>query len=343
MTTKRSRIAQVGRVGQVGLTNHGLTILQAIHESETLELVSVYDVMPEESRKAARQNNVKQADSYESMLKDKDIDAVALVTPNHLHADQIAAAFRAGKHVFVEKPITRTVAEAHQSIAQARAAGKVLMVGHNTRRRPLFRLAKTILDEGRIGVIAGVDMNMSRPVGIRSGLPGWKADPSAANLIPMTQLGIHFVDTIQYLLGPVARVGCVANNTAMPGGAWDTASSILQLASGVPVSLSGSYVTPDEYFLRIYGTKGILHCHVSGLKLDTLKDEKLRTELTREFPDEGFLSYREEMTEFGDCVLNSKQPETDGGVGLRALAVIEAMVQSIASRRIIDMKEVLEP
>ncbi len=336
MATKKIRVAQIG------ITNHGVTILQAIRDSDTLELVSVFDVKPEESRNTARAVNVRHADSFESILKEKDVEAVALVTPNHLHADQIAAAFQAGKHVFVEKPITRTVAEAHRSITHAQSAGKVLMVGHNTRRRPLFRLAKTILDDGRIGVIAGVDMNMSRPVGIRAGLPGWKTDPSAANLIPMTQLGIHFADTIAYLLGPVARVGCVANNTAMPGGAWDSASSILQLESGVPVTLSGSYVTPDEYFLRIYGTKGILHCHVSGLKLDLLEGDTLRTALTKEFPNEGFLSYREEMNEFGDCVINSKQPETGGEEGLRALAVIEAMVQSIATRRVIDMKEILQ-
>jgi len=336
MATRRIRVAQIG------VTNHGVTILQAIRDSETLELVSVFDIKPEESGNTSKELNVRQADSYESLLREKDVEAVVLVTPNHLHAGEITAAFRAGKHVFVEKPITRTVAEARQSIAQARSAGKVLMVGHNTRRRPLFRLAKKILDEGRIGLIAGVDMNMSRPVGIRAGLPGWKADANAANLIPMTQLGIHFVDTIAYLLGPVAHVGCVANNTAMPGGALDSVSSILQLESGVPVSLSGSYVTPDEYFLRIYGAKGILHCHVSGLKLDLLEGEILRTAMTEEFPNEGFSSYREEMNEFGDCVINSKQPETGGEEGIRALAVIEAMVQSVATRRVIDMKEILQ-
>lgn len=330
------------RIAQIGILNHGLTILQAIRDSATLELVSVFDVKADEARKATEGLKVHFADSYEAILKEQDVDAVALVTPNHLHAAQIAAAFQAGKHVFVEKPITRTVAEGRMSIAQAQSAGKVLMVGHNTRRRPLFRRAKAILEEGRIGVIAGVDMNMSRPVGIRAGLPAWKTDANAANLIPMTQLGIHFADTIGYLLGPVARVGCVANNAAMPGGAWDSASSILQLESGVPVALSGSYVTPDEYFLRIYGTKGILHCHVKGLKLEILEGDVLKTELTEEFPNEGFASYREEMNEFGECVLHSKQPETGGGEGLRALAVIEAMVQSIATRRVIDMKEILQ-
>ncbi|MEX1139542.1 MAG: Gfo/Idh/MocA family oxidoreductase [Bacteroidota bacterium] len=330
------------RIAQVGILNHGLTILQAIRDSETLELVSVFDIEGEEARKATKGLSVRHADTYEAILKEKDVEAVALVTPNHLHAAQIAAAFSAGKHVFVEKPITRTVAEAHQSIAQARSAGKLLMVGHNTRRRPLFRRAKAILEEGRIGVIAGVDMNMSRPVGIRAGLPAWKTDANAANLIPMTQLGIHFADTIDYLLGPVARVACVANNAAMPGGAWDSSSSILQLESGVPVALSGSYVTPDEYFLRIYGTKGILHCHVSGLKMELLEGDALRTAMSEDFPNEGFASYREEMNEFGECILHSKQPETGGGEGLRALAVIEAMVQSISTRRVIDMKEILQ-
>ena len=331
------------QIALLGVTNHGVTIQNAIRDSQTLELISLHDIKREEGLKRAAELKVDFAESYEAMLADPRIEAVALVTPNHLHAAQVAAALDAGKHVFVEKPITRTVAEARRIIEHAGKVRRVLMVGHNTRRRPAFRKAKAIIDEKRLGIIAGVEMNMSRPAGVMAGLPEWKTDSRTTMLVPMTQLGIHFVETLSYLLGPIARVGCLAHHAAMQGSAWDTAFSILQLESGVPASLSSSYVTPDTYMFRIYGTKGILHCHASGFKLELLEEGRLRTEAAEEFPHEGFASYGEQMNEFGECVLSGRKPETGGEEGLHALAVIEAMVESAATRRIIELKEVLNP
>jgi predicted dehydrogenase len=244
--------------------------------------------------------------------------------------------------VFVEKPITSSVSEAAKVIAHAKSANLVLMVGHNTRRRPMFRKAKSILSGKILGAIAGVEMNMSRPVGAQEGLPEWKKDARTAMLVPMTQLGIHFIDTLHYLLGPVARVGCVATNVAMPGGGFDSASAVLELESGVPATLSAYYVTPDIYAFRVHGTKGILHCSSTGYRLDVVNGDRLRKEAAEDFPGEGFASYHEEMNEFGECILKGSRPETGGEEGLRALAVIEAMIRSIRDRRVVDLKEVLQ-
>ncbi|GJQ20153.1 MAG: oxidoreductase [Bacteroidia bacterium] len=329
------------RIAQIGITSHGETILNAIRKAPSLELVALNDLKDQESRATAKKLGVRHIESYEAIIADSEVDAVALVTPNHLHAAQMALAIDAGKHVFVEKPITRTVAEGKSAIAHAKQKGVVLMVGHNTRRRGMFRKSREVLESGKLGTIAGVEMNMSRPAGLFADLPGWKADPQTAHLVPMTQLGIHFVDVVHYLLGPIRYVGCVANHTSMPGGGLDAASAVFRLESGVPAVLSSYYVTPDVYSFRIYGTKGILSCSVNGVSLQVLKNDKLVTDLEQDFSAEGYASYEEEMEEFGRCVLEGREPETNGEGGVAALAVIEAMTESLKSGRIIDVKEIL--
>jgi len=327
------------RIAQIGITSHGQTILNAILKAPSLELVALHDLKAQESRAMAKKLGVRHIESYEAIVADSEVDAVALVTPNHVHAAQMALAIDAGKHIFVEKPISRTVAEAKSAIAHAKQKGVVLMVGHNTRRRGIFRKSRKVLESGKLGAIVGVEMNMSRPAGLFGDLPEWKADPRTASLVPMTQLGIHFVDVVHYLLGPIRQVACVANHTAMPGGALDAASAVFRLESGIPAVLSSYYITPDVYSFRIYGTRGILSCTVNGVSLQVLKNGTLATDLEEDFSAEGFASYEEEMEEFGRCVLEGKEPETGGEGGLAALAVIEAMTESLKTGRIIDLKE----
>ncbi len=330
------------RIGQVGITGHGVTILNAIRAAKGLELVSIFDTKSDEARRVSREFGVKQAKDYENLLEDPDVQAVALVTPNHLHAEQVEKAVKAGKHVFVEKPMASTVAEARQMISRTQKAGLVLMVGHNTRRRLVFRHAKQILKKNRLGKIVGVEMNVSRPAGLFDDVPAWKADPKLTSLLPMTQLGIHFVDTIHYLTESATKsVSCVAANVAMKGGALDASAALLQLESGIPVTLSSYYVTPDVYDVRIFGTGGVLQCWNSSLKLELLQNGSLQRALEEDFSSEGQASFVEEMNEFGECVQTGKKPETGGEEGLMALAVIEAMTESLKTRTVVNMDNIL--
>ncbi len=330
------------RIGQVGITNHGVTILNAIRESSTLQLVSVLDIRTDEAERVSRELGIKQAKDYDEILRDPAIDAVALVTPNQLHARQVEKAVKAGKHVFVEKPLAGTIAEAKKMIARTKKAGLVLMVGHNTRRRRIFRRAKQILESGQLGTIAGVEMNISRSAGLSNDVPSWKANPRTTPLLPMTQLGIHFVDVLHYLFQTTtASVSCFAANTAMSRGVLDSSTAILQLASGVPVALSSYYVIPDLYSVRIFGTGGILSCSESGVSLDLLRDGSLQRTSTEDSAGEGLASFVEEMNEFGECVRSGKKPETGGKEGLEALAVVEAMVRSVKTKRIGNVSSIL--
>jgi len=327
-------------IGLVGVANHGNTILTAILAAPNLTLVSCFDTNAAAAEQVGRKSGARVASSYDDLVNDPKIEAVALVTPNQLHADQACKAAAAGKHVFVEKAITNTIAEAQETISTFSKAKLVLMVGHNTRRRLVFRRAKEIIGNGTIGKVVALEGNLSRPAGLQSGLPPWKADPEACPLLPMTQLGIHLVDTAEYLVSPVRSVSCVATRIAMPGNVYDTTAAVLQLESGVPFALSSYYVSPDAYFLRIYGTNGLLHCDPAHLRLEVTEAGEPK-ETREETFQEGLGSYILQMQEFGDCILHHREPETGGREGLRALAVIEAMTQSVANGKLIRVADIL--
>ena len=329
------------RIGQAGIANHGKTIVHAIRDAGNLQLVSCFDINATANKQVAQEFFATAASGYDELVTDPNIDAVALVTPNHLHAEQVEKAVKARKHIFVEKPIGNTVAEALTMINLVKGTNLTFMVGHNTRRRLVFRRAKQLLEERRIGEIVAVEANLSRPAGLQAGLPAWKADQKTCPLLPMIQLGIHFVDTVEYLLGPVARVSCFAANIAMPNAALDSTAGILQLESGIPVSLTSYYVSADAYFLRIYGTKGTIHCFPMKLRLELLENGELKQAIEEDTSSEGAGSYVLQMREFGDCVLRRTQPETGGEEGLRALAVVEAMSQSVENHVVVEMKEIL--
>jgi predicted dehydrogenase len=327
-------------IGLVGVANHGNTILNSIIAAPNLTLTACYDTNTTAAEQVGRKFGARVAASYEDMLRDPKLEAVALVTPNQLHADQAAKAAAAGKHVFVEKPITNSIPDARAMIRIFKEAGLVLMVGHNTRRRQVFRRAKELLTRNAIGKVVALEGNLSRPAGLQPGLPPWKADPKACPLLPMTQLGIHLVDTAEYLVSPVQSVFCRAARMAMPGNVYDTTAAVLQLESGVPFALSSYYVSPDAYFLRIYGTGGLLHCYPASLRLELTEGGEPR-EVKEETFQEGAGSYNLQMQEFGDCILWNQEPETGGREGLRALAVIEAMTQSVAQSRMITIADIL--
>jgi predicted dehydrogenase len=195
-----------------------------------------------------------------------------------------------------------------------------------------------LLEEKAIGVVVGVEGNLSRPVGLQPGLPPWKEDPATCPLLPMTQLGIHFVDTVAFLLSPVRSVACVAASMAMPENVQDSTAAILQLESGVPFALCSSYVSPETYVVRIFGTNGAMTCHATHLRLEVMEPANVVEE---DFSQEGAESYILQMHEFGECIANNRQPETGGREGLHALAVIEAMALSAAHGNIVQMRDMM--
>jgi len=317
------------RVGLVGLGGHGRTIQAAAEAAPGLTVAAVFDPDEGEAALAAERFGCAAAPSYEGLIARGDLDAVALVTPNAAHRPQAEAAFRAGLDVFVEKPIANTVADGRAMVEAAEAAGRVLMVGHNMRFGRAARAARQLLENGGIGEVVSAEIHFSADNVQKGTHKGWRFEPGGSPLLPMMQLGIHAVDLVHYLLGPIARVSAHARTVLAPPGIVDTVTGLFATEDGLHGTVVSSYCTPDLFQVRLAGTAGLLVLDWIPHRL-TVLSRGSRTEAPeiRDYSTHDGEDLVLEMRAFAAAVHRRMPPETDGRVGLRALAVVEAMATS---------------
>ena len=182
-----------------------------------------------------------------------------LATPHSQHASQVIAAAEAGKHVFVEKPLALDVQSAKNAFEACAKANRVLAVGHNRRLMPGMRKIRELLP--RMGKIIHVEGHYSGDLMMRLPAGHWRirrAEMPAAGMAPM---GLHLVDAMQWLLGPIARVAAIVKRQAeWTNGADvdDTCAALLEFASGPTGSLASHLATRTTVDLRLYGTQARL-------------------------------------------------------------------------------------
>ncbi len=332
-------------IALVGVANHGQTILRAIRGSAKLILRSCYDINSDAAEHVAMMTGCRAAPTYESLLTDPELDAVALVTPNFLHLDQAVKAFSAGKHVFIEKPLAVNVREGKKIVEAAVDGGQILQVGHNTRKRRVFRKAKELIADGIVGDIVSVYANMSFDFGLTKNVPEWKKQRELCPLLPMTQLGIHFIDTLEYLVGPIKSVTSAQRSAVLKNkkgeNVTDSVASAITFKSGVIGAMQSDYVSPTTYMVVIFGTKAKITCSDDKIIIERPVAGRIESETVNATETIDGESYFAEIAEFAECVLTKSPPEVDGHSGLRNLAVVEAMLRSAESGRAIEVEDVL--
>jgi predicted dehydrogenase len=328
-------------IALVGVTNHGQTILRMIRACDKLTLRSCYDIDSEASSRVASETGCKAEKSYDDLLADAGLDAVALITPNFVHLDQAVRALEAGKHVFIEKPLATNVREGQNIVEAADKSGRILQVGHNTRKRKSFREARRFIDSGELGEIVSVYANMSFDFGLTKEVPEWKKQKEKCQLLPMTQLGIHFVDTLQYLIGPISMVTCVQRSAYMRNkkgeSVTDSVAATLSFENGVIGTIQSDYVSTSTYLIMVSGTNAKITCSDSSILVEKRQAGKIETETISAEEKLDGESYFAEIEEFAECALTGRAPEVDGQSGLRNLAVVEAMLESAETGRIVSV------
>jgi len=210
-------------------------------------------------------------DSFDEVLADPAVDAVVLATPHLRHAEQIAQAAAAGKHIFVEKPFAMTKASAEGAIAAVQAAGVALGLGHNRRFHPNMARLRDMVRSGELGTILHCHGEMSSPSGLSLPAGVWRTDPNESPAGGMTGLGIHIVDSMIDLFGTVDAVACSSVHRAAPSGAQDTTSVMLRFAGGQTGSLLAFTATAPSYRFVVYGSQGI--ASISTVSLDEFRFE----------------------------------------------------------------------
>ena len=313
-------------------------LADAVTRSATLRIVSCYTRSDEKRHAFAAKYGCEPASSYEAMLGDSRIEAVINTTPNNVHLETTRAAAAAGKHVFLDKPIANTVAEAQALTAACRDAGVILALGYQRRRESHFRWVRQRIDAGEFGKLVNAESNISRDRLGQIDLTSWRYTAEGMPGGVMLQIGIHYTDVLEYLMGPVRAVMGRLAQLVLPGDNPDVASLILEHENGALSTLNASYASASEhYVMHIYGKEAsAFYDREQGLRF--LKRGAPASSPVRCAAVDTIVS---ELDEFAAAVRGDGVPEMDGEKGTRSLAVVLAGIRSAREGRAVTVAEML--
>ena len=313
-------------------------LADAIKRSGKLRIAACYSRSDERRKAFAAKYGCRADPSYEAILSDDSIEAIVNTTPNNVHLETTRAAARAGKHVFLDKPIANTVAEGRAIAAVCREARVVLAIGYQRRRESQFRWIRERIDAGAFGKLVNAEANISRDRLGKIDLGSWRYTAEGMPGGVMLQIGIHYIDVLEYLIGPVKVVSTMLAQLVLPGDNPDVASLVMEHENGALSTVNASYASASEYYaMNIYGKEASAYYDLhQGLRF--LKRGAERSEHVV-LPKVDALV--EELDEFARAVRGTGQPEMDGERGTRSLAVIRAGLKSAQDGRRVAVAEVL--
>jgi predicted dehydrogenase len=217
---------------------------------------------------------------WRKVIEDPEVDVVSITTPNQLHAEMAIAALEAGKHVWCEKPMAPRLADAEAMAAASRAAGTVAVLGYNYIQNPVIRHVRKLLDEGVIGEVNHVRVEMDEDFMASPAAPFSYRHEAASGHGALDDFGVHPLSLIRVLFGGVARVMCDMTKPyparKTPEGereveVYDIATILMRLENG------GSGVIALNR--SAWGRKGRIALQIMGSEGSILYDQERMNEL----------------------------------------------------------------
>jgi len=327
------------RVAVLGMGWWSDVLADGILRGNDLEIAACFTRSADKRAAFADKYNCHAAATYEEILGDSSIAAIINTTPNNVHLETTILAAEAGKHVFLDKPIANTVREGMEIAEVCKKAGVILSLGYQRRRQGHFRWIKKQIDDGNFGKLVQAEANISRDRLGKFDLTSWRYQAAGMPGGVMLQIGIHYVDVLEYLMGNVVRVMGRSNQLVLPGDNPDIANLILEHENGAISNLTASYASASEYYMmNIYGKEMSAYYDLfGGLRYLKRHEDKSHPVEVEKVDD-----IRAELDEFATCIRSGKEPETDGFWAARNLAVIKAGVRSAKEGRMVEVTEILE-
>jgi predicted dehydrogenase len=322
-------------IGLIGYGYWGPNLLRNYMEQESADPKWVCDANPERLEKAStRYPSLQTTTRIEDVIGDPEVDAVLIATPISSHHALTLQALRAGKHVFVEKPLATSVAECDEMCAAADEAGLVLMVGHTFVYSPPVRAVKKILDAGELGDVYFIQCS-------RVNLGLHQKDVSV-----VWDLAPHDLSILEYWLGEVPVSVQAMGRSCINNGIPDVAFLNVRYATGVVAELQVSWLSPvklrrtiivgSKKMLMYDDTESVEKVKIFDQGVD-YKDPETFGEFQLSYRTGGIYAPRIESAEplgveaahFLDCVATGARPITDGLAGRSVVAALEAAQRSL--------------
>jgi len=327
------------KIGVIGYGYWGPNLVRTFAEAQHGTVVAVSDLDP---KKLAQVNKrypaVRTTNNFQDLLRDPEIDAVAIATPVSTHFEFGMAALKAGKHVWLEKPMTETSLQARKLCDEAAKRNLVVFVDHTFVYTGAVRKIGEIIKSGDLGRVYYYDS-------IRVNLGLFQRD---VNVI--SDLAVHDFSILDYLLGehPVAISASGINH--FPGTPENLAYITLFYDSGTIAHVNVSWLAPVKVRqILLGGSKRMItyddlqpseKVKVYDKGINFTEDPKQIQEMRVGYRSGDMWAPKTDVTEalriggdhFIDCVINKTKPETDGLLGLRVVELIEAATSSMRGR-----------
>ena len=293
------------------------------------------------AQRAALAGDARVVTEVDAVLADPDIDAVDICTPHHRHADTAIAAARAGKHILCQKPLARTLGECEAMIAAARDAGVVLYYGEHNHTLPAVAAAQRLIAAGRIGRLTGIQATYAQWQGGAYLSTAWRYDPALSGGGQLLDGGIHYIDLLLSIGGPIRSVACFTTRFRPELGDEDTAVLTLRFAGGHLGTLFSSHAVgmgPPYPNLVAFGTEGVLaHGGPYGALTLHRLDLPERREVVLAHRGDPFATM---IGRYLDTVLEGAANPSPGEVGRDNLSVVLAAYESARTGREIRVGDV---
>jgi predicted dehydrogenase len=324
------------RVGVVGLGYWGPNLARSFHVLPQADLRWCCDnSLAARERASLMFPEARMTDRFEDLLEDQQLDAIVLATPVPTHGELARRVLAAGKHCFVEKPLTQSVADAELTVAAAERAGRMLMVGHVFVYHPAIRKLKELADSGALGEVRCIYSS-------RLNLGKLRADENA-----LWSLGPHDMSILLYIVGEEPYELSARGECYLRPGVEDVVFCFMRFPSGIAAHLHLSWLDPrKERHFTIVGSKRMA-------TFDDLATEGKITLYDKGF-DEDAHSYGEyvprngdiflpsisnseplrlECERFLDAIQTGVPPYADGHNGLRVVRMLERLQNDLERSR----------
>lgn len=334
------------RVGVLGLGFMGSMHAQVFSGIPGVRVVAVADASPERCETVAATVGADAHADYEGVLEREDVDAVSICLPDAAHRQPAVMAAERGKHVFLEKPIATTLADATAIAGATKQNGVVTMLGFLLRYEPRYASVKAALEDGTIGDIVHMYTRRNSP---RSHGP--RRYGSTGNLTH--HVVVHDLDLLHwYSRAPVERVYAErARRLLVDLGLDDSIFATVRFADGSIAGLEYSWVLPEssptaiDAKLEVIGSRSAAYVDLADQGLALVGPGGVALADVSHWPSIlGSLggALKAELEAFVRCVRGLEQPRAGVAEGVAALRVAIAIERSLTEQRVVRMSEIPE-
>jgi predicted dehydrogenase len=345
-------------LGVIGL-GEGRSIISAGMHSDLWEVVTLCDLDAELRARRCREFGIASSTgSIDELLADPAIDVVGIYTPDHLHADHVIRALRAGKHVLCTKPFLDSLDRARELLDVQRQTGKTVLVGQSARFFHSFARQRQHFETGEFGRLATVEAAYHADHRWFLDKP-WAREPRFRWLFGGLS---HPVDLVRWYLSDIVEVmgASTLSQNGLAGGLVndDTFHFVLKSASGVIARVSGSYSGPTVPAERDSGMTCILRAERGASQADyhelryawKIGDRSVVEFAEEEFADYYFRfegrthhagEYQQYLEYMARCLDSGESPKPDALEGVGTVAILEAMEEACRSNRPVRVDEIL--